>query len=96
MGMEMILGVLASMITMWFSRVREFRADEGSAKLVGKEKMIASLKSLEKMYNITPSDKDNGKLAAFQISSRTISASQLFASHPPLEARIENLENFKY
>lgn len=94
-AMEMILWILASIIVMWFSRKREFKADEGSAKLVGKEKMISALKALEKMYSITPSDKESGKLATFQISSRTISASQIFASHPPLEERIQNLEQLK-
>lgn len=47
MVLELVFGVLASMIAMWFSRYREFKADAGSAELVGKHKMIAALQRLK-------------------------------------------------
>jgi heat shock protein HtpX len=83
---EMILGVLASIIVMWFSRFREFRADEASAKLVGTHKMIAALKRLQSLSE-TPSLPN--EMAAFGISGKGMM--ELFSSHPPLEKRIENL-----
>nr|VUD31758.1 heat shock protein HtpX [Raoultella sp. NCTC 9187] len=45
--LELVFGILASIITMWFSRYREFHADAGSARLVGREKMIAALQRLK-------------------------------------------------
>lgn len=51
MVLEIVFGILASIITMWFSRYREFRADAGSAHLVGKEKMIAALQRLKQVMN---------------------------------------------
>lgn len=86
--LEMVFGILASMIVMWFSRQREFRADAGSAKLVGKQKMIAALKRLQ---NADESTLD-GSMMAFGIQSKR-SISELFMSHPPLSKRIRALEN---
>lgn len=91
MVLEIALGILASIVLMAFSRHREYRADEGSSRLVGKDKMIAALKRLE---HITASKKivDDGKLATFKIHSETGFVS-LFMSHPSLSARIKSLEN---
>jgi heat shock protein HtpX len=83
---EMVLGVLASIIVMWFSRFREFRADEASAQLVGKHKMIAALKRLQ---NLSETPALPNEMAAFGISGKGMM--ELFSSHPPLEKRIENL-----
>ncbi len=97
MILQVLLGVLASVIAMSFSRYREFRADEGSAKAVGKEKMIAALQALKNMYDITPTDSEAGKMAAFQINTKKSSGiMQLFASHPSLDDRIKNIETFNY
>ncbi len=85
MVLEFALGILASMIAMWFSRYREFRADAGSAQLVGKEKMIAALQRLQRVHE--PQEMQ-GSLATFMINMKS---SALFSSHPPLEARIEAL-----
>lgn len=85
MVLEFALGILASMIAMWFSRYREFRADAGSAQLVGKEKMIAALQRLQTIHE--PQELQ-GSLAAFMINMK---ARSLFSSHPPLENRIEAL-----
>jgi len=86
--LEMVFGVFASMIAMWFSRHREFRADSGGASLAGKHKMIAALERLQRNHEESslPS-----QIAAFGISGG--SARKLFMSHPPLEERIAALRN---
>ncbi|MGB5856148.1 MAG: M48 family metalloprotease, partial [Oceanisphaera sp.] len=85
MVLELVFGMLASIIVMWFSRYREYRADEGSARLVGKEKMIAAL---QRLGQGSQAELD-GSLAAFGINGR--GKSELFMSHPPLEKRIQSL-----
>nr|WP_252346335.1 protease HtpX [Haemophilus sp. SZY H36] len=87
MVLEMVFGVLASIIAMWFSRYREFRADAGSASIVGKEKMIMALQRLQQLHE--PQNLE-GSLNAFMINGKR---SELFMSHPPLEKRIEALRN---
>ncbi|MCF2949126.1 protease HtpX [Paraglaciecola aquimarina] len=83
---ELILGILASMIVMWFSRKREFKADEGGAKLAGRNNMVAALKRLQSFQN-GPALPD--EMAAFAISAGKVK--KMFSSHPPLEQRIANL-----
>ncbi|MFD0965814.1 protease HtpX [Seminibacterium arietis] len=90
MVLEIVFGLLASIIAMWFSRYREFRADAGSAELVGKHKMIAALQRLQKLHE--PQEME-GQLAAFAINSKRGGLFTLFLSHPPLEKRIEALRN---
>jgi len=85
--LEMIFGILASTIVMYYSRKREYVADSGSASLVGKQKMIAALRRLQ---NSTEPQLE-GSLMAFGISGKK--ASSLFMSHPPLESRIAALQN---
>lgn len=87
MVLEILFGVLATIIAMWFSRYREFKADAGSAQLVGKEKMIAALQRLQHVHE--PQELQ-GSLSAFMINGKR---SELFMSHPPLEKRIEELRN---
>lgn len=87
MVLEILFGVLSTMIAMWFSRYREFRADAGSASLVGKEKMIAALQRLQQVHE--PQSME-GSLNAFMINGKR---KELFMSHPPLEKRIEALRN---
>lgn len=84
---ELVLGVLASIIVMWFSRQREFRADAGAAKLSGRGKMIAALERLQAQH--TPSALPK-QMAAFGISGGGGFA-KLFSSHPSLDDRIEAL-----
>tara|TARA_R110002095_G_scaffold45299_2_gene40718 strand:+ start:752 stop:1633 length:882 start_codon:yes stop_codon:yes gene_type:complete len=86
---ELVLGVLASIIVMWFSRQREFRADSGSASLVGKDKMIAALRKLQQASN--PNVELDDRLSAFAIAGKRTGFSRLFMSHPPLDERIEAL-----
>lgn len=84
---EVVLGVLASIIVMWFSRQREFRADAGGAALAGNAKMIAALQRLQQAH--TPSTLPN-EMAAFGIANGGMA--KLFMSHPPLEERIATLQ----
>lgn len=86
---QVIFGILASMIVMWFSRYREYRADAGSARLVGKDKMIAALRRLQQAYEM-PEDNRAPSLDTMKISSHE-GVLALFASHPPIEKRIEAL-----
>lgn len=85
---ELVLGIIASMIVMWFSRQREFRADAGGARLAGREKMIAALEALRRAHE--PSHLPP-QMAAFGISGGGSGLMKLFMSHPPLEERIEAL-----
>jgi len=87
---QIFLSIFASMIAMWFSRHREFRADAGGAALAGKPKMIAALRRLQSVHE--PEDLP-GELAAFGISgTKAGGIRRLFMSHPPLEERIAELE----
>jgi heat shock protein HtpX len=88
---EIVLGVLASIVVMWFSRFREFRADAGGARLAGRERMIAALRALQRVHE--PHDLPAGEFAAFGISGNIGDGlKKLFASHPPLQDRIAALE----
>lgn len=86
---QIFLSCIATVIALWFSRRREFRADEGGARLAGKQKMINALKKLQQVQE--PQDLP-GEFAAFGISGSRRGISQLFLSHPPLEQRIEALQ----
>ena len=85
---QIALGFLASMLVMWFSRYREFKADAGGAKLAGREKMIGALRALQRGHDAQDLP---GQLAAFGINGGGVS--RLFMSHPPLEERIAALQN---
>ena len=84
---QICLSFLASMIVMWFSRHREFKADAGGARLAGSQKMIGALKALQRAHD--PQDLP-GELAAFGINGGGMR--KLFMSHPPLEERIAALQ----
>jgi heat shock protein HtpX len=87
---QIFLSILASMIVMWFSRRREFRADAGGASLAGRGKMIGALRALQRAHE--PQDLP-GEFAAFGISGGIGSGiKRLFMSHPPLEERIAALQ----
>jgi heat shock protein HtpX len=91
---EIIFWILASMIAMWFSRYREFRADAWSAEFVWKEKMIAWLEALKKMQAMA--SWENSKLATMKISTKWRSGLMyLFSSHPDLDDRIKALEELR-
>ncbi len=87
---QLVLGILASAIVMWFSRWREFRADAGAAELAGREKMIAALRALQR-----PASQQAlpDQLAAFGIAGGLKHRmGKLFMSHPPIEERIAALQ----
>ena len=87
---QIVLGILASTIVMWFSRRREFRADSGGAKLAGRENMIGALEGLRRAHQPAGLPKS---MQAFGISSpRSGGLKRLFMSHPPLEERIAALK----
>jgi heat shock protein HtpX len=86
---QLVLGILASMIVMWFSRHREFRADAGGARLAGRGNMIGALERLLNRHSEVALPE---KMAAFGISGGK-GMVRLFMSHPPLEERIAALRN---
>lgn len=90
--LEIVLGLFASIIVMWFSRKREFRADSGAAYLAGRQKMIDALRALQAHHE--PS-KLPDQMAAFGIRPREGGIAGLFRSHPPLEARIAALQSLE-
>jgi heat shock protein HtpX len=87
--LELALGILASIIVMWFSRQREFRADAGGADLAGRGKMIAALRRLKQLDE--PSHLPD-QMAAFGINGKQSGLAKFFMSHPPLQERIAALE----
>lgn len=91
---ELCLGFLASLIAMWFSRQREFRADAGAATLTSREAMTDALRALQRAHN--PSEMPQ-QLAAFGIRGRKREGlARLLLSHPPLEARIAALQKSRF
>lgn len=86
MVLELVFGFLASFLTMWYSRHREFYADAGSAQLVGKQKMIAALERLKQSQE----SQLEGSMMAFGINGKR-SITELLMSHPPLDKRIDAL-----
>ncbi len=89
--LDMVFGLFASMIAMWFSRHREFRADAGSATLSGREKMISALERLKQNHGENTLPK---QVAAFGISGAVgHGLKKLLMSHPPLDERIHALRN---
>ncbi|SMF95485.1 heat shock protein HtpX [Methylomagnum ishizawai] len=90
---QVLLSILATMIVMWFSRWREFRADAGAAGLTGRGKMISALEALRRSHE---QEELPGQLAAFGINGGIAEGFQkLFMSHPPLEERIAALRELR-
>jgi heat shock protein HtpX len=93
---QVLLGILASMIVMWFSRRREFRADVGGAQLAGRDSMIRALQGLQRVHH--PAELPEA-IKAFAISSgrsKPLSGiTRLFMSHPPIEERIAALQQLR-
>lgn len=87
---EILFGILASTIVMWFSRFREFRADEAGARLAGKGAMIAALARLQSEHE--ESHMPDSMLAFGIRRGKAPTFGELFASHPPIEKRIQALQ----
>jgi len=91
MVLDLIFGLFASVIAMWFSRYREFRADAGGARLAGRDKMVAALQRLSQTYGVSTLPK---QVQAFGISGGVgHGLRRLFMTHPTLEERIQRLRN---
>lgn len=88
---EIVLGLLASIIVMWFSRQREFRADSGGASLAGRDKMIAALQRLKQAHE--PTSLPDGMQAMGISGGGGGGLRALLISHPPLDQRIEALRS---
>jgi heat shock protein HtpX len=87
--MDMVLGVLAAIIVAWFSRQREFRADAGSAQLVGRKQPM--INALARLGGLDPGEMPKA-LQSMGISSRPSGIMALFSTHPPMEERITRLQ----
>ncbi len=85
---EILLGIMATMVVMWFSRWREYRADEGGAALSSRQSMIRALQRLQAAQEGQPLPDE---MRALAINAGKVQA--MFSSHPPLEKRIEALRN---
>ena len=91
-GAQILLGILASVVVMWFSRHREYRADAGAARLRGPDAMVSAL---ERLRSPAPSDMPKS-LAAFGIrGGKGGGLAALFSSHPPIDKRIAELQRLK-
>ena len=88
--LQIVLGILGSLIVNWFSRYREFKADHGGATLAGRERMIGALRRLAANHELV--DTQQQALATMKINGGR-SWAALFSTHPPLEERIAALEN---
>lgn len=93
MVMDLVLGILASAIVMWFSRAREYRADEAGARLAGKQAMISALLRLRDEQNMPDQMPQEMKALAFSAGQETgFSIAALFHSHPTIEQRVAALQ----
>lgn len=86
--LEIVLGLLASIVVSYFSRLREFRADQGGARLAGRDKMISALQALSGTEDLL--EKDHKAFASAKISGRGLAA--ILSTHPPLAVRIQRLQ----
>lgn len=95
MVLETVFYALGSIVTMWFSRQREFRADAGGAKFAGRDSMIAALRSLQAMtprnYQVEEQVRAQPAFASLKISASKPGLAHLFRTHPSLEERIARL-----
>jgi heat shock protein HtpX len=89
-ALQILFGILASIIVMWFSRQREYRADAGGARLAGRQNMISALERLKAGAEPLPD-----QMQAFGIAGDRKTISQLFMSHPPLDDRINRLREMQ-
>lgn len=88
--LDIVFSILGSIVVAYFSRAREFRADKGGAQFAGREKMIAGLRRLQ--ANFDRMQPDDSSMATMKISSKPGGIMALFSTHPPLELRIQRLQ----
>lgn len=92
MVLEVVFLILGSMLVAWFSRYREYRADAGGARLAGRTSMIRALQRLQSHQGLEDPQAQPA-MASMKISAKPSRFLRLFSSHPPLEERIERLQN---
>ena len=85
---QVVFGLLAMFVIMWFSRMREYRADLGGAQYTSKSKMLSGLKKLQKMTKLVHTEPVDAKMTAFMITE----PDSFFSTHPSLTNRIKALE----
>lgn len=95
MVLDIVFGIAAQAVVMWFSRYREYRADEAGARLAGKAHMISALEALKPASQHPDYMPQGMKAFAINEGKGGFSFAQLFASHPSLDARIEHLQKFE-
>ena len=91
MVLEIVFMIFGTMVVAWFSRYREFRADQGGARLAGRDSMIKALEKLQRTYEIKDPEVQSPAIASLKISGKS-NMMRLFASHPPLGERINRLQ----
>jgi len=93
---QFVFSLFGAIVVCWFSRWREFRADAGGAELAGRYNMISALEALQRFYEknleAQPSTGNDAAFQSFKISGKQSGFLRLFATHPPLEERIERLK----
>jgi heat shock protein HtpX len=91
--LDIVFSILGSLIVSYFSRIREFKADAGSARIAGRDKMIAALRALQRNIE-APVDKRGPSMASLKISGKRKGFLAFFSTHPSLDDRIKALEKF--
>jgi heat shock protein HtpX len=85
---QVVFGALAMIVVMWFSRIREYRADLGGAQYTSRAKMVSGLRKLQKMSKLVHTEPTDTKMAAFMINE----PDSFWSTHPSLDNRIRALE----
>ena len=90
---DIAFSILGSIVVAWFSRLREFRADAGGARVAGREKMIGALEALQRTYGIVDPGSSQAAYQTLKISGHPTGLMRFFSTHPPLETRIARLKS---
>lgn len=89
---DIAFSILGSVVVAWFSRLREFRADEGGARLAGRDRMIGALEALQRTFGIVDPSSSQASVQTLKISGHPTGLMRFFSTHPPLEVRIAHLK----
>jgi heat shock protein HtpX len=89
---DIAFSILGSVVVAWFSRLREFRADAGGARLAGRERMIAALEGLQRTFGVVDPHSSQAAVQTLKISGHPRGLMRFFSTHPPLETRIARLK----
>jgi len=89
---DIAFSILGSVVVAWFSRLREFRADAGGARLAGRERMIAALEGLQRTFGVVDPHANQAAYQTLKISGHPKGLMRFFSTHPPLETRIARLK----